>query len=82
MMLLLGCEGPENQVAREFEEAEMTLDKTELTLGGAGQSAQVTVTTAEESVDATVDYACKTWLDAKVSGKTVTVTTLEDNPTT
>ena len=57
MMLLLGCEGPENQVAREFEEAEMTLDKTELTLGGAGQSAQVTVTTAEESVDATVDYA-------------------------
>ena len=82
MMLLVGCEGPENQVVREFEEAEMTLDKTELTLGGAGQTAQITITTDEEFVDATVDYACKTWLDAKVSGKTVTVTALEDNPTT
>lgn len=81
LMMIAACE-EEQTYTNEFEEAEMTLSKETASVAEAGTSDSVEITTEETALDATVNYAYKTWLEATLNGKTIVLKALEDNPTT
>ena len=78
--LTAGC-SDEKTFSREWTDAEMSLSKEQVNVGEIGTTATVEVETEEVDIDATVGYVCKSWLTAKVSGKTVTMTVIGNNPT-
>lgn len=66
---------------RDWEDTTIELSETSVEIGQAGSVATVEVTTPEDFVSASVDYAYSTWLKATVTDKVVTLKAVKNNPT-
>lgn len=82
-LLFTACETDDtvNNADDDYVAPELELSATEVTVEAeAGDVKTVTVTTDQDAVSAVVDYANKTWLDAKVENKVVSIIVTGDNP--
>ena len=82
-LLFTACETDDtvNNTGDDYVAPQLELSATSVSVEAeAGDVKTVTVTTDQEAVSAVADYAYKTWLNAKVENKVISIIVTADNP--